>query len=322
MFLWYRKVYIWVVPEYIMVQKINCQNCKSQEVIKWCKRKTQNRGLIQRYKCKSCKYYFTLNEGFFRMRNTPQKISQSIDLFYRGVSTRKVQEHLAIFHPHNASNVSVYNWVVKYAKMISKFTKKLKVKVSEEVQVDEMECHRRKSHKGKKGIDKNWFIDSIDPETKFLISGEYSKTRGKRDIKAVVSRIKDKTENQIQMVTTDGLLTYSKIIKSVWGYNKNLKKHNVFHNRVNASKGEGFNHPIERLHNSVRARTKVMRGFHGSINSANAILKGFEIYYNFITKHQAIKKCPYELAIPELALVMGSEKNRWLGLIKLATQNI
>ena len=65
-----------------------------------------------------------------------------------------------------------------------------------------------------------------------------------------------------------------------------------------------------------------MRGFHGSIHSANSILKGYEIYYNFITKHQAIKKCPYELAIPELALILENEKNRWLGLIKLATQNI
>jgi len=302
-----------------MEEIIICPNCNSNETIKWCKRKTQNRGEIQRYKCKSCNYYFTLDDGFFRMRNTPQKISQSIDLFYRGVSTRKVQEHLAIFHPHNASNVSVYKWVIKYSKMISKFTNKLKVKVSGEVQVDEMECHRRKTHKGKNGIDKNWFIDSIDPETKFLISGEYSKTRGKRDIKAVISKIKDKTENQIQMVTTDGLMTYSKIIKSVWGYDKKRRRYNVFHNKVNASKGEGFNHPIERLHNNVRARTKVMRGFHGSISSANAILKGFEIYYNFITKHQAIKKCPYELACPELALALENEKNRWLGLIKLSS---
>ncbi|MBU1051680.1 MAG: DDE-type integrase/transposase/recombinase [Nanoarchaeota archaeon] len=302
-------------------KKVLCPNCNSAETIKWCKRKTQNRGEIQRYKCKSCNSCFTPDDGFFRMRNTPQKVSQSIDLFYRGVSTRKVQEHLAIFHPHNASNVSIYKWVVKYSKMISKFTNKLKVTVSGEVQVDEMECHRRISHKAKRGIDKNWFIDSIDPETKFLISGEYSKTRGKRDIKAVVSKIKERTENQIQMVTTDGLLTYPKVIKSVWGYNHKLKRCNVFHNKVNASKGEGFNHPIERLHNSVRARTKVMRGFHGSINSANAILKGYEIYYNFITKHQAIKKCPYELAIPELALALENEKNRWLGLIKLSNIN-
>ncbi len=104
-----------------------CTNCKSKNTIKWTKRKTENRGLIQRYKCKDCNKTFTLDDGFFRMRNNPQKITCALNLFYRGVSTRKVQEHLQAFYPHNSSNVTIYNWVVKYAKMISKFTDKLKV---------------------------------------------------------------------------------------------------------------------------------------------------------------------------------------------------
>lgn len=33
-----------------------------------------------------------------------------------------------------------------------------------------------------------------------------------------------------------------------------------------------------------------MRDFHGSLESAKAIMKGFEIYYNFIRKHQRIGK--------------------------------
>jgi len=138
-----------------------------------------------------------------------------------------------------------------------------------------------------------------------------------------MSRIKQRTGNQIQRVTTDGLNAYPKVIKRVWGYNNKLGRYNVFHNKNTISEDEGgFNFPIERLHNSVRARTKVMRGFHGSLNSANAIMKGYEIYYNFITKHQQIKCCPYELAISDedtkeyLKLV----KNKWLGLIYLTKE--
>src|SRR3990172_8313309 len=138
-----------------MKEKIVCPNCEGNSIKKNGTRKTENRGDIQRFKCKSCGYRFTLDDGFFRMRNTPTKITQSVDLFYRGVSTRKVQEHLAIFHPHNASHMSVYNWVVKYAKMISKFTNKLKVHVGAEAQIDEVEFHRRQHHeKGMKGIEK------------------------------------------------------------------------------------------------------------------------------------------------------------------------
>ena len=51
-----------------------------------------------------------------------------------------------------------------------------------------------------------------------------------------------------------------------------------------------------------------MRGFHGCIESAYAIMKGLEIYYNLIRKHQGIGCCPYELAIPQLEL----GKNKWL----------
>ena len=126
-----------------------CQFCKSENVIKWTKRKTQNRGLIQRYKCKDCEKTFTLDDGFFRMRNHPKKITCALDLFYRGISTRKVQGHFKAFYPNNSSNVSIYNWVVKYSKMISKFTDKLKIDNGKEIQLDEMEYHRRETHKKK-----------------------------------------------------------------------------------------------------------------------------------------------------------------------------
>lgn len=296
-------------------KKAICPCCKGNSVKKNGTRKTENRGNIQRYKCKECSFRFTIDDGFYRMRNTPQKITQSVDLFFRGISTRKVQEHLAIFRPHNASNVSIYKWVVRYSKLISKYTEKFKLKVGQEAQVDEMQLFRRRTHKGKMGKEENWHIDSIDPETKFLLSANYVQSRNKKQINKVLSKIKERTESQIQIVTTDGLNAYPKQIRKVWGYNNKIGRHNVFHNKVVASNDEGFNYPIERLHNSIRARTKTMRGFHGSIESANAIMKGWCVYYNFITKHQQIKCCPYELAIPELNNTLSEAKNKWLALI-------
>jgi putative transposase len=297
-----------------MENKIKCQKCSSENVIKWTTRKTQNRGLIQRYKCKDCDRTFVIDDGFFRMRNAPTKVTCAIDLYYRGVSTRKVQEHLGAFYPHNASHKSVYKWVIKYAKMVSSFTNKLKLNVGQEAQVDEIEFHRRKSAKTK-GTEKNFFIDSICPQTKFLLSSEYMRTRSCRDIKTIMLRMKERADTQIKVITTDGWNAYPNTIKKVFGYNNKARSFNVIHHRNVAIKDEGFNYPIERIHNSIRARTKTMRGFHGSISSANAIMKGFEIYYNFITKHQTIKCCPYELAIPTLKL---NSNNKWLELIQMS----
>jgi len=65
------------------VNKICCPNCKSNNTKKDGKRKTENRGLIQRFKCKECSYRFVKDDGFFRMRNNPKKITCAIDLFYK-----------------------------------------------------------------------------------------------------------------------------------------------------------------------------------------------------------------------------------------------
>ncbi|MCH7568540.1 MAG: DDE-type integrase/transposase/recombinase [Nanoarchaeota archaeon] len=288
-------------------KKVICPNCSSTSIIKRGKRKTDNRGLIQRYGCKDCSKRFVKDEGFWKMKNNPHKVTLCLDLFYRGISTRKVQEHLQAFYPQNSSNVSIYKWIVKYSKMIHGFTNNLKINCGEEVQFDEMEYGK----KGKKNH--GWFIDAIDTKTRFMVSSDFAKSRGKKEIKKVIAKAKEKTGKQIKVYTTDGFTAYYGVIKSVVGYYE-LKKGNIKHNKVTQLKGEGFNHKVERLHSNIRARTKTFRGF-GSVEGANAIMKGFEVYYNFIRKHQAINCCPYELALPNLKL---ENPNKWLELIRLA----
>jgi len=299
-------------------KNVTCPKCNSKNVKKNAKRKTKHRGEIQRYKCKNCSYRFTFDDGFKRMRNHPKKITCALDLFYRGISTRKVQKHFKAFYPHNSSHKSIYKWVVKYSKVISKFTNSLKLKVGQEIQLDEMEYSRRK-YPNKKGIDKNWFIDCIDSKTRFMVSSEFVRGREQEEIKQVLKKAKEKTEEQVKVITTDGLLAYPYAIQKTFTLmdKSNTRRFGVKHNQVNASKGEGFNIMIERLHNNIRQRTKTFRGFHGSIDSANAIMKGWEVYYNFITKHQTLKRCPYELATD---LKLNSE-NKWLELINLSNQS-
>lgn len=295
--------------------EIKCSKCQSQNLIKRGFRRTENRGKIQRYTCKDCGLRFVLDDGFYRMRNNPQKITLCLDLFYKGVSTRQVQQHLQAFYPHNSSWVSIYKWVIKYSKQISKFTDKIKVNTSSYIEMDEMEYHRRKSHKAKRGIDENWFIDVICPETKFMIASSYCKSRKQRDVKRILNEVKNKT-NGIKIITTDGWLAYPKAIKKVFGYSNRTHQLNIVHNQKNASRGDGFNYPIERLHNNIRARTKTFRGFHGSISSANSIMKGYEIYYNFVRNHLSLGKTPSELATS----IKLENPNRWLELIKLSRQ--
>jgi len=293
-----------------MTEKIKCPYCKSIDIVRRGKRQTENRGLIQRYGCQDCHKRFVVDDGFFKMKNAPQKVTLCLDLFYKGISTRQVQQHLQTFYPHNSSNVSIYKWIVKYSKMISTFTETLKLKVGKEIQVDEMEYRVNKK--------KAFFIDSIDTETRFMVASKFVRRRGTAELKQVIKKAKEKTDNQIQICTTDGFFAYHKAVKSVFGYDNTQKKFNVNHHIVTQLKNEGFNHKVERMHSNIRARTKTFRGF-GSIEGANAIMKGYETYYNFIRKHQAINCCPYELACPELKEKLGL--NKWLGLIQISKAN-
>jgi len=299
-------------------KNLSCPNCKSKEIIKWGKRKTQNRGKVQRYRCKSCSETFIL-DPFYRMRNNPQKITCALDLFYRGLSTREIQEHFKAFFPHNADHSTVLRWIRKFSLKIAEFTDKLKVKTGSYVEVDELEFQRRKSHKKKLGVDKNWFIDVIDVKTRFMVSSAYVRHRSKEEIKKILLKVKEKTDN-VKIVTTDGLTAYENVVKKTFGYSNKEGKYKIEHRVVTASKGEGFNIWIERLHNTIRQRTKGFRGFHGSLESAYALMKGLEIYYNFIKKHEALKgKTPSDVAILDLEF---KSNNKWLELIKLSTQSI
>lgn len=281
-----------------------CRFCKSFNIIRKGLRKTENRGSIQRYFCKSCKKKFVIDDGFFRMRNNPEKITNSLHLYFSGASLRKTQAHLAVFYPHNASYVSILKWIRKYSNLVTEFTDKLNLKVGEELMSDEMEY----ATKGQQ----TWFVDVLDTKTRYIVSSDFMRSRTLERLIHVLRNAKKRTGNQVKIITTDGLRGYPAVLRKSFGLHKIKGKTKIQHNIVIASE-RGFNHKIERFHNSVRERTKIFRGFHGSIESARSMMKGYIIYYNFCRKHQGINYYPYQLATD---LVLG--KNKWLDLIKLS----
>jgi len=285
------------------VIKLSCRFCGSTNVIKRGKRKTENRGKIQRYLCKDCDKRFVLDDGFFRMRNSTQKITYSLDAYFRGFSLRKLQENLDVFHRHNCHYSTILRWIRKYSLKVGKFVDELPVKNSQTISFDEVEMKT----KGRK----SWFIDVMDTRTRYMLSSGFFYSRGEKEFNEVLRLSKNKSTNETLRFETDGLNVYPRVLRKVYNYKKHSKK---FTHKVTKSTDKSFNWKIERLHGSVRERTKIMRQF-GSLHSAKAIMKGFEIYYNFCRKHQGIKCFPYELAIPDLKL----GKNKWAELIKLAS---
>ena len=72
---------------------------------------------------------------------------------------------------------------------------------------------------------------------------------------------------------------------------------------------------VERLNGTVRQRNKVMRGLDHE-DSAQTMLDGMRIYYNFIRPHMALNgKIP-----AEKSRITKLERNKWQSLIKRSTQ--
>jgi transposase-like protein len=76
------------------------------------------------------------------------------------------------------------------------------------------------------------------------------------------------------------------------------------------------NHRVERLHNSMREREKVMRHLKKA-HSADKVFKGYRAYYNFVRPHMALENhTPAQAAAVPIQL--GT--NRWLDLIRQAAR--
>lgn len=78
-----------------------CPKCDSELVIK--------SGIVkgrQRYKCKKCAYYFTVNKLGKQIDN--YYVIKALQLYIEGVSYREIERILGVSH------VSVMNWVKKY----------------------------------------------------------------------------------------------------------------------------------------------------------------------------------------------------------------
>jgi len=100
-----------------------CPKCKSNKfVVKYGKRHNQS-GAKQRYFCKKCESRFTPKDGFWKMRFSPEVITAALDLYYKGLSLRKIKDHL---YNIEVSHTSILRWVRRYAKLTRKYTMKIK----------------------------------------------------------------------------------------------------------------------------------------------------------------------------------------------------
>ena len=146
-----------------------CGKCGSTHIQKWGFRYNGS-SRVQRYKCVSCRYRWEAkNIGFERMRSNPHAITVALDLYFKGVSLRKIADHLRMFERVNVSNVAVCKWIQKYVALMKQYVDTLHPNLSHVYHADETKVNIRGQWL--------WLWHLMDSDTRFLLANHVSQGR-------------------------------------------------------------------------------------------------------------------------------------------------
>jgi transposase-like protein len=287
-----------------------CKFCGSENLVKRGFRNTQ-RGRVQRFYCKDCKRKFVDNEGFEKMKATPQTVTIALDLYFKGISMRSIVDHLKQFYNVEVSHVAIYKWITKYVILMKEYVDQLVPRVSGIWHSDEMTLTIRNldNHENLR-----WAWNVIDNESRFWLATQITEKREIADARNILAQASSLSKTRPMAVVTDGLRAYQDAIPKEF---HTMKAPRTQHVRIPNIRNRSNNNMVERLHGTIRQRNKVMRGLDREA-SAQTMMDGMRIYYNFIRPHMALNgKTPAEKA----RIAKPNCNNKWQTLIKNSAKN-
>jgi len=285
---------------------VKCVHCKTSQYVKKGFRKTKNRGKIQKYLCLACNRFFTQDDGFYRMRNCPEKITAGIDLYFSNLSSRKVRNHFRRHWEHNASHVTILDWCRKYTLKVSNYVNTLQPQLSGQYYADETEIQR--------GRNRDIFWCNVDWGTRFINATLYSPlSQNMTDAKEFMQRIKK--QGKPKYIQTDALPFYPRAFRKAF---YSVHEPNAVEHRINnVSKTGKHNVRIETVFSKIKDRVDDFRGLK-ALWSAPILMAGIVLQHNYIEAHTTTGKIPAELA----GMNTMVNENRWLEMITLSARNL
>ena len=276
--------------------EISCKFCGSSQIIRYGKANNK-----QVYFCKSCARKFVPNKGFEGMWYDPRIVARTLDLYFKGVSLRKIADHLKQFHGLDVDHSTVYRWISKYTDIIEAYVATLEPELGDIWHTDEM--------KVKIGGEWRWLWNVMDEKTRFHLVSMITKTRETQDAKKVFRQSKKAGNKKPRVMVTDGLQSYKGAFK------KELYDHHQSCKHVaDVALQESLNNVLERMHGSIREREKVIRGI--KIDET-PIIPMNQIYYNFIRPHMGL-----DGSTPAEAAGVGVKgENKWVGFLNRSIQH-
>lgn len=256
--------------------EFGCKHCGSKAIVRY----GQSPDGTQYWWCKVCERKFADNDALPRMRTPVDQIGHALLAFYDGASLTQIRRQFEQQYDNSPSDPAIYGWITRFTQVVIDKTKNLKPNVGDTWVADETVLN----------IDGRniWFWDVMDSKTRFLLASHMSGTRDSNDAEILMREAAKRAGKSPKVVITDKLLAYTDGIERAFGADSKHVQSKGFKVQPNTNL-------IERLHGSIKDRTKVMRGLK-SIPTAYLFMDGWATHYNYFREHSALGKTPAEAA--------------------------
>ncbi len=291
-------------PKVLAEDAVPCARCGSIRV----QRYGHDAGK-QVFKCADCGKKFREQSLIKRARYDPEVIVVTLDLYFKGLSLRKISDHLKQFRGLEVGHQTVWYLIDKYVKMLNGYVSTLTPQLSGKWHEDEMKLKAKGGEIENDGSQWKWLWNVMDKGTRFQLAAEISRTKNEVDSTHAFRRAREIAQAIPHEIVTDKAGSAPRGVEGAFVSDREKPKHTLI------TAGAGYpngNQWAERLNNTVRERTKVQRGWK---KDDTPLREGQRLYYNFIREHQSLAGLtPAEMA----GLFEASGQNRWMELLRKA----
>jgi len=261
----------------VTITSVTCKNCGSNAVVKFGTYKGN-----QRYYCKVCHRKFKADSGLFHMKTQSEQVSSALMMYYSGSSVKDIRTFLKQQYGSEPSKSTLFGWIDKYSNEAVKIANQYHPKISNTLIADEtvLRCAGQNI----------WMYDIIDRDTRFLLATRFALSRTSHNAEMLMKEASQRAGGQIpKVIITDANSSYPDGIEMAFGSEAEHIQSRPFAKVDDTQR-------IERWHETLKERTKIMKGLK-TLDSGMRFIDGFLVYYNYFRPNEALDgKTPAEEA--------------------------